>query len=179
MPHAPSSWRTRSQASTRGAEAASAWWWGSTARATRGCGTPCTGSAPSSSSPTSADCPPPPRRGPPPANTPWRWGYHRYDPKTGRLVDSLCTLGNGRFATRGSAPESVADGIHYPGTYLAGCRTALPALVASKRSFCRSGAGRAAVGRLTQTVNGERLEMGSSRTGVRRGPPRQARPRCG
>ncbi|MFJ6479167.1 HAD-IA family hydrolase [Streptomyces sp. NPDC091682] len=123
--------------------------------------------------------PAPPRRGPPPANTPWRWGYHRYDPKTGRLVDSLCTLGNGRFATRGSAPESVADGIHYPGTYLAGCRTALPALVASKRSFCRSGAGRAAVGRLTQTVNGERLEMGSSRTGVRRGPPRQARPRCG
>ena len=29
-------------------------------------------------------------------------------------------MGNGRFATRGAAPESVADGFHYPGTYAAG-----------------------------------------------------------
>jgi trehalose/maltose hydrolase-like predicted phosphorylase len=29
-------------------------------------------------------------------------------------------LGNGRFATRGSAPESSADDVHYPGTYAAG-----------------------------------------------------------
>ncbi len=28
--------------------------------------------------------------------------------------------GNGYFATRGAAPEARADGIHYPGTYLAG-----------------------------------------------------------
>jgi trehalose/maltose hydrolase-like predicted phosphorylase len=29
-------------------------------------------------------------------------------------------LGNGRFATRGAAPESTADAVHYPGTYAAG-----------------------------------------------------------
>jgi alpha,alpha-trehalase len=29
-------------------------------------------------------------------------------------------LGNGRFATRGAAPESTADDVHYPGTYVAG-----------------------------------------------------------
>ncbi|MEU8941973.1 hypothetical protein AB0C97_28465 [Streptomyces goshikiensis] len=35
--------------------------------------------------------------------------------KTERLVESLCTLGNGRFATRGSAPESAAgDGPALP-----------------------------------------------------------------
>ena len=33
----------------------------------------------------------------------------------------LCTLGNGHFATRGAAPESSADEIHYPGTYVTGC----------------------------------------------------------
>ncbi len=33
----------------------------------------------------------------------------------------MCTLGNGRFATRGAAPESSAtEGNHYPGTYFAG-----------------------------------------------------------
>src|SRR5215469_2425699 len=37
------------------------------------------------------------------------------------LREALCTLGNGYFATRGAAPESSADGIHYPGTYVAGC----------------------------------------------------------
>jgi alpha,alpha-trehalase len=29
-------------------------------------------------------------------------------------------LGNGRFATRGAAPEATADNLHYPGTYVAG-----------------------------------------------------------
>ncbi len=29
-------------------------------------------------------------------------------------------MGNGRFATRGAAPEAFADGVHYPGTYAAG-----------------------------------------------------------
>lgn len=61
--------------------------------------------------------------------TAWRWEYPRYDPKTERLVESLCTLGNGRFATRGSAPESTADDIHYPGTYLAGCYNRLASTI--------------------------------------------------
>ncbi|MFJ7587539.1 glycoside hydrolase family 65 protein [Streptomyces sp. NPDC097617] len=66
-------------------------------------------------------------------NAPWFWEYHRYDPKTERLVESLCTLGNGRFATRGSAPESAADDIHYPGTYLAGCYDRLTSTVAGRK----------------------------------------------
>ncbi|WP_282693797.1 glycoside hydrolase family 65 protein [Streptomyces sp. CC208A] len=51
----------------------------------------------------------------------WVWRYDGYDPARERLVEALCTLGNGRFATRGSAPECAAGPTHYPGTYLAGC----------------------------------------------------------
>jgi trehalose 6-phosphate phosphatase len=35
--------------------------------------------------------------------------------------EALTTLGNGFFATRGAMPEARADGVHYPGTYAAGC----------------------------------------------------------
>lgn len=50
----------------------------------------------------------------------WTLAYEGYDPKQEGLRESLCTLGNGYFATRGAAPDALADGIHYPGTYLAG-----------------------------------------------------------
>jgi trehalose/maltose hydrolase-like predicted phosphorylase len=52
--------------------------------------------------------------------TRWRLVYDGYDPAAEGLRESLCTLGNGYFATRGAAPESMADGVHYPGTYVAG-----------------------------------------------------------
>ncbi|MEU1671107.1 glycosyl hydrolase family 65 protein [Streptomyces roseifaciens] len=51
----------------------------------------------------------------------WTWEYEGYDPDSERLRESLCTLGNGYFATRGAAPESRAGLVHYPGTYAAGC----------------------------------------------------------
>lgn len=47
-----------------------------------------------------------------------RWGT--WDPAQEPLREALCTLGNGCFATRGAAEEGHADGVHYPGTYLAG-----------------------------------------------------------
>ncbi len=50
----------------------------------------------------------------------WSLVYEGFDPKQEGLREALCTLGNGYFATRGAAPESEADGVHYPGTYLAG-----------------------------------------------------------
>jgi alpha,alpha-trehalase len=50
----------------------------------------------------------------------WEWVYHDYQPEQERLREALCTLGNGYFATRGASPESAADELHYPGTYLAG-----------------------------------------------------------
>ena len=50
----------------------------------------------------------------------WSLRYDGFDPGREGLREALCTLGNGYFATRGAAPESVADGVHYPGTYVAG-----------------------------------------------------------
>jgi len=49
----------------------------------------------------------------------WVLHYDGYDPDTERLRETLCTLGNGFFATRGAAPESSASHAHYPGTYIA------------------------------------------------------------
>ncbi|WP_030844046.1 glycoside hydrolase family 65 protein [Streptomyces sp. NRRL F-4474] len=65
-------------------------------------------------------------------NESWRWEYQRYDPKVERLVEALGALGNGRFATRGSAPEATADDIHYPATYLAGCYDRLTSTVGGR-----------------------------------------------
>lgn len=48
------------------------------------------------------------------------WEYEGYVPGQERLRESLCTLGNGYFATRGALPECAADDVHYPGTYAAG-----------------------------------------------------------
>ncbi len=50
----------------------------------------------------------------------WRLVYEGFDPDNEKLRETLCTLGNGYFCTRGAAPESKADNVHYPGTYLAG-----------------------------------------------------------
>ena len=50
----------------------------------------------------------------------WLWRYAGFDPSAEGLRESLCALGNGRFVTRGSAPEARADDVHYPGTYVAG-----------------------------------------------------------
>jgi alpha,alpha-trehalase len=50
----------------------------------------------------------------------WSLVYEGYNPEEEDLREALCTLGNGYFATRGAGTEAVADGIHYPGTYLAG-----------------------------------------------------------
>ncbi|MEB2529089.1 family 65 glycosyl hydrolase [Kocuria rosea] len=51
---------------------------------------------------------------------PWRMVYHGFDPAHEGHREALTTLGNGYMATRGAHPESRDDGIHYPGTYLAG-----------------------------------------------------------
>ncbi|MDD7939581.1 glycosyl hydrolase family 65 protein [Actinomycetospora lutea] len=51
----------------------------------------------------------------------WTVVWEGFDPDDEGRREALSTLGNGRFATRGAAPEAVADGVHYPGTYAAGC----------------------------------------------------------
>jgi trehalose/maltose hydrolase-like predicted phosphorylase len=60
------------------------------------------------------------------------WDYVHYDPAEERLRGSLCTLGNGYFATRGALPECAADDVHYPGTYVAGCYNRLTSTVAGR-----------------------------------------------
>jgi beta-phosphoglucomutase family hydrolase len=54
---------------------------------------------------------------PPPA---WSLVFEDFDPAQEGIREALCTLGNGYFAARGAAAGAQADGIHYPGTYLAG-----------------------------------------------------------
>ncbi|WP_255945622.1 glycoside hydrolase family 65 protein [Streptomyces odontomachi] len=63
----------------------------------------------------------------------WIWEYEGYDPAAERLRESLCTLGNGYFATRGAVPESRAGLVHYPATYVAGCYNRLESTVAGRR----------------------------------------------
>jgi trehalose/maltose hydrolase-like predicted phosphorylase len=62
----------------------------------------------------------------------WILAYDGYDPAEEGLREALCTLGNGYVATRGAAPESAADGVHYPGTYASGCYNRLREEVAGE-----------------------------------------------
>ncbi|KUO19301.1 glycoside hydrolase family 65 protein [Streptomyces dysideae] len=63
----------------------------------------------------------------------WTWEYEGYDPGAERLRESLCTLGNGYFATRGAVPECRAGLVHCPGTYAAGCYDRLESTVAGRQ----------------------------------------------
>ncbi len=52
---------------------------------------------------------------------PWTLEFDAYDPAEETLRETLCTVGNGRMASRGAAPEhAIVEGRHYPGTYVAG-----------------------------------------------------------
>jgi alpha,alpha-trehalase len=62
----------------------------------------------------------------------WVLRYEGFDPASERLREALCTLGNGYFASRGAAPEAIADQIHYPGTYVAGLYNRLVTRIADR-----------------------------------------------
>ncbi|TQO20719.1 HAD superfamily hydrolase (TIGR01509 family)/beta-phosphoglucomutase family hydrolase [Rhodoglobus vestalii] len=53
-------------------------------------------------------------------NDQWVLRYDSFDAATEGQRETLCTVGNGYWATRGASPEATADEVHYPGTYLAG-----------------------------------------------------------
>ncbi|MBB6349074.1 trehalose/maltose hydrolase-like predicted phosphorylase/transcriptional regulator with XRE-family HTH domain [Nonomuraea muscovyensis] len=63
------------------------------------------------------------------ADGPWSLRYDGYDPGHEALREALCTLGNGRFATRGATPDG---GARTPGTYAAGCYNRLDSTVAGR-----------------------------------------------
>ncbi|HEX5062477.1 MAG TPA: glycosyl hydrolase family 65 protein [Kofleriaceae bacterium] len=50
----------------------------------------------------------------------WELVYEGYEPMQEGVRETLCTLGNGYFATRGAAHDA-AGGVHYAGTYITGC----------------------------------------------------------
>jgi len=63
---------------------------------------------------------------------PWVLAYDGFDPEQEGLREALCALGNGIFVTRGAAEEADADGVHYPGTYMAGGYNRLASEVAGR-----------------------------------------------
>mgnify|MGYP001163051746 FL=1 len=63
---------------------------------------------------------------------PWVLAYDGVDSGQEGLREALCALGNGIFVTRGAAEEADADGVHYPGTYLAGGYNRLASEVAGR-----------------------------------------------
>ena len=50
----------------------------------------------------------------------WRLVFDGFDPATEARREALLTLANGYMGVRGAACEFPANGVHYPGTYLAG-----------------------------------------------------------
>jgi len=79
--------------------------------------------APSTGGPDAADRPAGPLHG---TADPWSLVLEGFDPEDEGRREALCTLGNGYHAVRGAAPESRADGVHYPGTYAGGFFNRLP-----------------------------------------------------
>ena len=63
---------------------------------------------------------------------PWVLAYAGFDPAHEGHREALTTVGNGYVGTRGAAPERSADGVHYPGTYVAGVYNRLTSSVAGR-----------------------------------------------
>ena len=62
----------------------------------------------------------------------WSIKYHDYIPEYESLRESLLTVGNGYFGTRGALEEQQANGINYPGTYIAGLYNRLESEIAGR-----------------------------------------------
>ncbi|MCK5706221.1 MAG: glycoside hydrolase family 65 protein [Candidatus Aureabacteria bacterium] len=62
----------------------------------------------------------------------WKIVFNGFEPEQETLRETLCTIGNGYFATRGAAPESTASELHYPGTYMAGVYNRLATHIAGR-----------------------------------------------
>jgi trehalose/maltose hydrolase-like predicted phosphorylase len=65
----------------------------------------------------------------------WKLIYDHFVPEEEPLRETLTTLGNGYFGTRGAACEMRASKIHYPGTYVAGIYNELPTNISGKTIY--------------------------------------------
>jgi trehalose/maltose hydrolase-like predicted phosphorylase/beta-phosphoglucomutase-like phosphatase (HAD superfamily) len=63
----------------------------------------------------------------------WALVYDGFDPARQGLREALCAVGNGYFVTRGALSEATADGVNYPGTYVAGLYNRLATEIAGRR----------------------------------------------
>ena len=63
---------------------------------------------------------------------PWVMTYEGFDPAHEGHREALTTLANGYLGTRGAAPEARADGVRYPGTYLAGVYNRLTSAIGGR-----------------------------------------------
>ncbi|RVW03249.1 glycoside hydrolase family 65 protein [Rhodococcus spongiicola] len=59
----------------------------------------------------------------------WLLMFTGFDPATEGVREALLTLANGFMGTRGALSECRADGVHYPGVYVAGCYNRLTSMV--------------------------------------------------
>jgi HAD superfamily hydrolase (TIGR01509 family) len=71
--------------------------------------------------------------GPGPLADGWHLTYRPVSERGEGIRETLGTLGNGYIATRGARSWVTADGVHYPGTYLAGVYNRLVTDVAGRR----------------------------------------------
>lgn len=62
----------------------------------------------------------------------WSLVFDAFEPAQEGIRESLCTLGNGYFSTRGSFTGARADAVHYPGTYFAGGYNRLRTAIAGR-----------------------------------------------
>jgi trehalose/maltose hydrolase-like predicted phosphorylase/beta-phosphoglucomutase-like phosphatase (HAD superfamily) len=62
----------------------------------------------------------------------WTLIYDGFDPARQGLREALCAVGNGYFVTRAALPEAEADGVNYPGTYVAGLYNRLATEIAGR-----------------------------------------------
>jgi len=63
----------------------------------------------------------------------WLLMYTGFDPETEGRREALLTLANGYMGARGALSECRADGVHYPGVYVAGCYNRLTSIVDEMR----------------------------------------------
>ena len=66
----------------------------------------------------------------------WRIKYHGFAQSEEKLRETLTTVGNGYFATRGCFEnEQAYKDIHYPGTYIAGLFNKVPTMIHDKKIY--------------------------------------------
>jgi beta-phosphoglucomutase-like phosphatase (HAD superfamily) len=90
----------------------------------------------------------------------WMLVYDGFDPARQGLREALCALGNGYFVTRGALPEAEADGVNYPGTYVAGQPPDSGVHAARRKTGRRSNpASRGAGGGGEESIQAERAQI--------------------